>query len=192
MGAGENVLANTLLACFSAWLPDMVLKFNVLWSFNLLFSYDETAFFAYVSCTNRKLVVSPSLICFFPFGIFHSDSLLVHVGWATPVNTAASTWNNNSATWLQLPIRPAVQVQYALFISPTSLSLWSFLTIAQTVYDFCEILCDGKHFVYNMQYLLSSLTLFTNTSWTKLYVKYRYALPCLYSHQFFEASLFYW
>ena len=44
-------------------------------------------------------------------GTFHADNLLVQVGFVTPLETAASIRKSIAVTWLQLPRRPAVQVQ---------------------------------------------------------------------------------
>lgn len=56
---------------------------------------------------------------------FHDDSFLAKVGFVSHVDTAASTLNNISVTWLQLPSKPAVLVQYALNIFPPGSFFWT-------------------------------------------------------------------
>ena len=106
----------------------------------------------------------------------------MHVGFVTPVITAASILNSIPATWLQLPESPAGQEQYALKTSPPGHSSASFCIIAQTSYDLEETRYEGTHLVFIMQYLEKLDIGFINISLTNSSVKYLYAFPSLFSH----------
>ena len=69
-----------------------------------------------------------------PDGIVHWHAKLVLLGRVAPLATAASTRKSIPTTWLQLPSKPATQVQYADKISPPGFSVISLRNIAQTSY----------------------------------------------------------